>query len=293
VAVFRHRPGITRRAFLATAAGAAVGARLSAQPSREVLYNGITLAQPWPPRRARLSAAPARPPYLASPPGTIPIDVGRQLFVDDFLIEESSLHRDFHKADYHPGNPLLAPQEPLEIDDPYATVTKTAPSAAAMVFSDGVFFDPADRLFKMWYMAGYQQHTALAVSSDGISWSRRRADVIPGTNIVRKHRRDSSTVWLDLNDGDRSARFKMAWTAMEGNGYLHLSASPDGIHWTDRGDAGPAASAATTRTRRSARRGGRKASRSPGWRRIRSTRFAKAATCPPSSTTSTPSPTNR
>jgi hypothetical protein len=109
-----------------------------------------------------------------------------------------------------------------------------------MVFSDGVFFDPADRLFKMWYMAGYQQHTALAVSSDGISWSRRRADVIPGTNIVRKHRRDSSTVWLDLNDGDRSARFKMAWTAMEGNGYLHLSASPDGIHWTDRGDAGPA-----------------------------------------------------
>src|SRR5688500_3638942 len=101
--VFRHRPGITRRAFLATAAGAAVGARLSAQPAREVLYHGITRARPWPPRRARLSAVPARPPYLASPPDVIPIDVGRQLFVDDFLIEESSLHRDFHKADYHPA----------------------------------------------------------------------------------------------------------------------------------------------------------------------------------------------
>ncbi len=48
-----------------------------------------------------------------------------------------------------------------------------------MVFSDGVFFDPADRLFKMWYMAGYQQHTALAVSRDGVvvgaARPRRRA----------------------------------------------------------------------------------------------------------------------
>ncbi len=47
-------------------------------------------------------------------------------------------------------------------------------------------------------------------------------------------------MWLDLNERDASARFKMAWTAMEGNGHLHLSTSPDGIHWTDRGDAGPA-----------------------------------------------------
>ena len=240
MAVFRHVSGITRRAFLAATAGAALGARVAAQPSREVLYNGITLAQPWPPRRARLSTAPERAPYLASPPDVINIDVGRQLFVDDFLIEESSLHRDFHKADYHPANPLLTPEQPWEIDDPYAAMTKTAPSSAAMVFSDGVFFDPADRLFKMWYMAGYQQHTALATSTDGITWRRHAANVIPGTNIVRKHRRDSSTVWLDLNERDRSARFKMAWTAMEGSGLLHLSVSPDGMHWTDRGDAGPA-----------------------------------------------------
>ena len=243
--VFRHRFGITRRAFLATAAGAALSARVSAQPSREVLYNGITLARPWPPRRARLSSAPERPPYLASPPDVINIDVGRQLFVDDFLIEESSLHREFHKAEYHAANPLLTPEQPWEIDDPYATMTRTAPSPAAMVFSDGVFFDPADRLFKMWYMAGYQQHTALATSTDGITWSRRAANVIPGTNVVRKHRRDSSTVWLDLDDRDASARFKMAWTAMEGNAHLHLSTSPDGINWRDRGDAGPAGDRST------------------------------------------------
>jgi hypothetical protein len=238
--VFRRGFGITRRAFLAGAAGSALSGRVFAQPPREVLYNGITLARPWPPRRAWLSSEPERPPYLASPPAIINIDIGRQLFVDDFLIEESSLYREHHQAVYHPASPVLAPETRWETEDPYALNTKTAPSSAAMVFSDGVFFDPADRLFKMWYMAGYQQNTALATSTDGIRWTRRQADVIAGTNIVRRHHRDSSTVWLDLNERDRSARFKMAWTAMDGNGHLHLSTSPDGIHWTDRADAGPA-----------------------------------------------------
>jgi hypothetical protein len=242
--VFR-RPGITRRAFLATTAGAALSPRLFAQPSREVLYNGIELARPWPPRRRSFSSESERPPYLASPPDVINIDTGRQLFVDDFLIDESSLFREFHRAEYHPASPVLTPEQPWEIEDPYAAMTKTAPSPSAMVFSDGVFFDPADRLFKMWYMAGYQQNTALATSTDGITWTRRPANVIAGTNIVRKHHRDSSTVWLDLTDRDPSARFKMAWTSLEGKGLMRLSTSPDGIHWTDRGDAGPAGDRST------------------------------------------------
>ena len=241
--VFRH--GLTRRAFLATASLAALGARAAAQLPRELLYNGITLPYPWPPRRQHLSTQPLRPPYLASPPDIITIDVGRQLFVDDFLVEESSLYREVHRAAYHPASPVLVPERSFEIDDPYAAMTKNAPSPAAMVYSDGVFFDPSERIFKMWYMAGYQQHTALAVSSDGVAWTRRLAAVIPGTNIVRKHRRDSSTVWLDLNDRDASARYKMAWTAMEGPGELHLSTSPDGVRWTDRGSAGPAGDRST------------------------------------------------
>ena len=241
--MFRHRPGITRRAFLATTAAAAFStpsfALRASEGKRETLYNGIELAQPWPPRRHSWSTSPVRPPYLASPPAVINIDTGRQLFIDDFLVEESSLYREFHRAEYHPRNPVLTPVKPWEVDDPYATATKTAPSPSAMVFSDGVFFDPSDRLFKMWYMAGYQQHTALAVSNDGIEWRRAPANVIAGTNIVRQHRRDSSTVWLDLNERDAAARFKMAWTSMAGSNRMQLSTSPDGIHWTDRGEAGP------------------------------------------------------
>ena len=64
----------------------------------EVLYNGITLGSPWPPRLKYPDEHPILPAYLADPPAVSPIDVGRQLFVDDFLIEDTTLARTFHHA---------------------------------------------------------------------------------------------------------------------------------------------------------------------------------------------------
>jgi hypothetical protein len=43
-------------------------------------------------------------PYLESPPSVIPIDLGLQLFVDDFLIAENSLERVLHQP-RTPGGP--------------------------------------------------------------------------------------------------------------------------------------------------------------------------------------------
>jgi hypothetical protein len=232
--------GVTRRAFLkASIAGLSIPPTAFAQSTgRETLYNGIELARPWPPVRRELSAIPQRPPYLASPPAVINIDVGRQLFVDDFLIEESSLHRTFHQAEYHAVNPVLTPVRTWERRDPYSVMTGTPPSPSAMVFSDGVFFDPADKLFKMWYMAGYQQHTALALSHDGVNWERPVLDVVPGTNIVSAEGRDSNTVWLDLEAGAPAERFKMAGFNYDAK-TLKLWTSRDGIHWRFAGTTGP------------------------------------------------------
>ncbi len=238
--VYSLKAGVTRRAFLqAAAAGLAWPHLGNAQPptSRDALYNGIVLPSPFPPRRDELTTRPERPPYLASPPRVIPIDVGRQLFVDDFLIQESSLYRSFHRAKYHPKNPLLAPERDYERTDPYAAVTGVLPSPTAMVFSDGVFFDPADRLFKLWYMAGYQQHTALAFSHDGIAWERPQLDVVRGTNIVSSAPRDSNTVWLDLGARDARERYKMASYEL-GPKALRLRLSHDGIHWREAGLSG-------------------------------------------------------
>jgi len=92
---------VSRRAFLKAAAlyGLSYGpAAARAADTREVLYNGITLAAPWPPRNRSFIDTPIAPPYLADLPQVVPIDLGRQLFVDDFLIEDRSLNRTLHAA---------------------------------------------------------------------------------------------------------------------------------------------------------------------------------------------------
>lgn len=183
-----------------------------------------------------------RPPYLERPPRVIPIDIGRQLFVDDFLIEESTLRQTWHQPTYHPASPLLRPDRTWEQRDEYADRTATLPNPTATVFSDGVFFDPRDRLFKMWYMGGYGMSTCLAVSPDGITWSKPALDVVPGTNIVDLRNRDSSTVWLDLFAPDPRQRYKMSlWYDRA----LVLLVSPDGVHWNEIGRTGPAGDRST------------------------------------------------
>src|SRR6516225_7045914 len=137
----------------------------------ELLCNGIRLPSVWPPRIKDVPRDPVVPAYLIRPPAVIPLDVGRQLFVDDFLIERTTLTRTHHRPEYHAKNPVLT---------------------GGMVFSDGVWYDPRDRVFKMWYMT--KGGTAYAVSKDGLSWNKPRLDVVKGTNLVQTSERDSSTV---------------------------------------------------------------------------------------------------
>lgn len=186
-------------------------------------YNGIELPQPWPPRTKDFPDHPQRPPYLVSPPKLIPIDVGRQLLVDDFLIEKTTLQRTFHQPELHAGNPVLKPDRPWEMlnQRPYA-----------MPFSDGVWYDPKERIFKLWYYAGAGT-TCYATSADGLRWKKPSLDVEPGTNIVLKTPRDSGTVWIDASPRDPGERFKMA---LYSKGTFSLYRSADGIHWTRAAD---------------------------------------------------------
>jgi hypothetical protein len=227
--------GISRRDFLRQAGAGALSMALPRPAGAETLYNGIELGNPWPPHRRAFPSDPTLPPYLANPPSVIPIDVGRQLFVDDFLIEENLLERTYHRAEYYADNPVLRPTTKWERYDEYADRTKTRSNPAAMVFSDGVFFDPADRLFKMWYMGGYSQNVCYAVSRDGITWDKPDLGVVPGTNITLSIGRDSSTVWLDPFERDPAARFKMG---LYRDFALSLYRSRDGIHWTQNGRSG-------------------------------------------------------
>src|SRR5262245_65169049 len=99
------------------------------EPPARTLQNGIPIESPWPPRLKEFPTSverdPVTPPYLLSPPPVIPIDLGRQLFVDDFLIAETSLERTYHLARYHPASPVLRP------DRPWETAARDHPAAMA------------------------------------------------------------------------------------------------------------------------------------------------------------------
>jgi len=206
----------------------------------EILDNGIALADPWPPRAVAYSAAPAVPPYLRTPPAVIPIDVGRQLFVDDFLVAQSTLRRTWHRPEPFAGNPVLRPDQPWEL----MSFSRGVSTPHAMPFSDGVWFDPEDRLYKMWYYGGMGPSpsgaygvTAYAVSADGLAWEKPKLTAVPWldqaeTNIVHLGRRDSSTVWLDQTATRPGERFKMSLYV---GGRTRLYRSADGIRWQEAG----------------------------------------------------------
>ncbi|MBM3855500.1 MAG: hypothetical protein FJ399_20485, partial [Verrucomicrobia bacterium] len=123
--------------LLASVCGATPG------PASVTLHNGVVLPADWPPNDGPVTREPQRVPYLTAPPAVIPIDTGRQMFVDDFLIAQTTLTRTFHRAMPYEGNPVLRPERPWE---------RQPDAQSAAPFSDGVWFDPKDRLFKMWYL---------------------------------------------------------------------------------------------------------------------------------------------
>ena len=188
----------------------------------------------------------------ASAHGPIPIDAGRQLFVDDHLIAETTLERTYHQPRIHDG-PVLKPETELEMNWGYRPV--------ACPFEDGVFYDPEDELFKMWYQGGWFDGTCLATSKDGVTWDRPDFGIDPGTNRVIpsrvRYQRDGCAVWLDHDAKTRDERFKMFIYFREKKhiGYVHgnvyppgspndwaggeIYTSPDGIHWKFRGNTGP------------------------------------------------------
>ena len=202
----------------------------------ETLYNGIQLPETWPPERPALTREPMPVPYLRNPPAVIPVDLGRQLFVDDFLIEDTTLTRTFHSAEYHARNPVLKPDKPWETG---------GRSNVAFPYSGGVWYDPADSLFKMWYAAGnagWVTHWfGYAVSKDGIHWEKpvlediegRRKELDESNVCLDISHHDSSTVWLDHSSGEPGARFKYFTTEKRKGWHLVYRTSRDGIRWSE------------------------------------------------------------
>lgn len=210
---------------------------LSSLACAQTLHNGIVLPEQWPPRREEPTVRKEMPvPYLSNKPNIIPINTGRQLFVDSFLIAKTNLTSIYHTPNFYEGNPVLEPDKEWE---------KTTMGALyAAPFSDGIWYDEKDNTFKMWYLAGagsiHKQdkqtfYTCYAESKDGKKWEKVNLDIVPGTNIVDTCNRDAATVWLDRTEKDPAKRWKffnIERRPTDRRWQVVLKYSSDGIHWS-------------------------------------------------------------
>lgn len=233
----KERDKMNRRSFVKDIGQAGIGGmlmpitipnfRFSKLDRGETLYNGIVLQKEWPPTGiSNANYEPMEVPYLISPPDVIPIDVGRQLFVDDFLIESTDLEREFHNPVKIKDNPIFKAKTDLEYGSNGLPV--------ACPKDGGVWWDDKDQKYKMWYEAGWLESSAYAESKDGIEWQRPIVNVRKGSNqILEQYVSDSNTVWLDHHAKNGKVRFKMFFREPDFRGKNHgyCMVSPDGIEW--------------------------------------------------------------
>ena len=160
------------------------------------------------------------------------IDVGRQLFVDDHLVETTSLRRVWHHPVKHAGNPVMKPETPWEVN--------AGANATVRPNGGGMWWDAREGVFKLWYEGGWLHTVCHATSRDGLKWERPKLDVIDGTNIVLPtnnpaYRPDSWTVVKDPDAQDPSQLYKLMlhrpWTRERFVPDGVCATSPDGIHW--------------------------------------------------------------
>ncbi len=158
-------------------------------------------------------------------------DKGRYLFVDDYIIESSTLGKQYHTPNYYKNNPILYAQNEWELSD------KGEPYAAP--FSGGVWYDESDNKFKMWYSAGGKLKNGLltcyAESIDGINWTKPMLDVVECTNIVDTLEHDCVSVIIDKFEKDSAKRYKMISAIFNSPSSVRLvlKYSHDGIHWSE------------------------------------------------------------
>ena len=219
--------------LLMTISAAMVG--LVAMANAEVLYNGITLPEKWPPRIDPNSRASQRAPYLdpKNIPSAIPIDVGRQLFVDDFLVASSTgVVRKFNKPVKYIGNPVMWPETKAELDEYERPPDCTMRAPGCCMPGGGVWWDPTRRRFRMWYLSGWNGALSLSESADGLKWERPRVGpngdnvLLPGLTV------DTFSVWPDYSAADPYANWRLFIAPPGCPVRSRQFVSSDGCHWT-------------------------------------------------------------
>lgn len=221
--------------------------KISYRPEKGCLYNGIRIPDRLPQDADPNSDAEIIPPYLGKDrPAVIDITVGRQLFVDSFLLDRSELTTVYHQPEKYAQNPVFRPETPVEKSGEWAVGTS----------SGGIWYDMDEKKYKMWYDILFNPMLGYAESDDGIRWERVnfRED---GTNVVMtEDEKDGAvSIFIDYHapkeeryklflnsfrDHEESGKLNFAPVHLAGgvdrNHYAHrLFVSADGLHWKQKG----------------------------------------------------------
>jgi len=211
------------------------GRLTDANLSVNAMYNGIVIPEDHKFLIDPNNGFPQTIPYLVDAneggyaPNLINIDRGRQLFVDDFLIEQTNLERVFYSA-LQNDEPVFAPETSFEISG--------RPSTAAT--SGGIWYDMEEKIYKMWYEAAFNNRLAYATSTDGIHWERPAINTNGSNLLVQQQQTDSFSVWIDY-EAPATERYKLMIRSPNGGGAVNtaqLYESADGIHFKNIGESG-------------------------------------------------------
>ena len=150
----------------------------------------------------------------------------RQLFVDDYVIEEArGITHVMNQPTKYSGNPIVRPTHPWE--------------RRVEVFS-AVMHDPEQEVYKMWYIA-FEKHGTptykgcYAISRDGIYWDKPRLGLVEfggskDNNIVLDGSGISNVI-KDSHEEDPDRLYKALFYESV-RPAVSVVFSPDGLRWT-------------------------------------------------------------
>ena len=172
----------------------------------------------------------------ASDVQAISIDIGRQLFVDDYLIASTKgVVRHWNKP-IKVENPVVWPG-----DGAGRGVLDGRKDANLTCATDGgLWWDPTIGKYRLWYQADWLGDICYAESADGVHWSYPNLGIVKDTNRIfaEKVPLDSWSVHPDSAAGNPYAHWRLHISAPGGTTDDVLYESGDGFSFKKIGVAG-------------------------------------------------------
>ena len=117
-------------------------------------------------------------------PSAHDICLGRQLFIDDVLVESAQGVARHWNRPVKRDAPVVWPGFPGAVPAVTDLATPDDPANLTCATDGGLWWDPTRRAFRLWYNVDWLGDICYAESADGLAWEFPDLGVVPGTNRV-------------------------------------------------------------------------------------------------------------